>query len=349
MTQNICFFISDLEKSGGTQRILSILCNLLINHYDIYIIVNYAGEPFFNLDKRVNIIQLPRFKYIHLLRNWFIYNILKKYNIKTYISLDSNSILLNSLLLPKKTKLVLWEHFSLTNNFNKLHFIVSRHYAVLRCSSLILISEHEMSEWGKYNFLATEKSKLIYNPLSIDESDIDTSSRYHLKSFLAIGNNIDVKGFDILLKAWKDLKTEWLLKIVGLNEESIKRLNIIIKKNSLNNVQLYGREREITKFYKTSSVFLLPSRKEATPLVLIESQAYGMPAIVFNHLPGVLELIDNSAIITNYDESGKSFKKAIASIIEDEVLYNKLHSNAIKNSLRFTKTEFKDRWIKLLS
>lgn len=83
--------------------------------------------------------------------------------------------------------------------------------------------------------------------------------------------------------------------------------------------------------------------------MLIESQAYGIPAIVFNHLPSVLELIDDSAIIVNYDESGKSFTEAINSVVGNEVLYNTLHSNAIQNSLRFTKIEFREKWMEILS
>ncbi|WP_105245008.1 glycosyltransferase [Psychrobacter sp. Marseille-P5312] len=349
MTQNVCFLISDLEKSGGTQRILTLLCNLLADHYNVYIIITHEGEPFFTLDNRVNIISLPSMRFSHLQRSWDIYNILKKFNIDVYVNLDSNSILFYSLLLPKNTKLVLWEHFSLANNSNKPHFIASRHYATLRCSSLVLISKYEISEWSKYNPLAERKSKLIYNPLSIDESKIDTSNKYQMKSFLAIGNNIDVKGFDILVKIWHRIKEPSLLRIIGLEEDQIVFLQNIIDQTNIKNIELYGRVKNISNYYSTSSVLLLPSRKEATPLVLIESQAYGIPAIVFNHLPGVLELINKSATIVDYDESGESFLDAINTINENEDLYTTLHLNAIENAQRFKIKEFRDQWIRVLS
>ena len=57
-----------------------------------------------------------------------------------YINLDSNSILFNGFILPRKTKLILWEHFSLGTNFNKLIFKVSRFYAVLKCFKIIVLN-----------------------------------------------------------------------------------------------------------------------------------------------------------------------------------------------------------------
>lgn len=348
---NIAFLISSLSLSGGTQRILSCLCNLLIYNYNIYIIVNDDHEPFFDLDSRIKIVNIPKSnsKFNILNNNLYIYRILKDNNIVYYINLDANSIAFTSMFLPRRTKLVLWEHFALSTNFKKLHFIFSRHYAAIRCSSLVLISNSEMENWHHYNFLSKSKSKLIYNPLCINSSDLDKLNKYHKQYLLAIGNDIHIKGFDILLKAWKFLNTDKILRIIGLDIESINKLKINIQHNNLKNIELYGKEKNIEKFYESSSLFLLPSRKEATPLVLIESQAFGIPAIVFNNLPGVLELVDDSAITVEYDESGKSFKEAIENVIGDEVLYNTLHLNAIKNSLRFTKTKFKEEWMKLLS
>lgn len=350
MKKNICFLISDLERSGGTQRTLTFLSNLLVDKYNIFILVNRCGKVFFPLNNEINIIQIPQLPRKNILRrNFEIYKLLKKNNIDHYINLDSNSVIFNSILLPRKTKLILWEHFSLSGNFKKLHFTISRHYAAIRCTNLVLISKNEISDWNKFNPLAALKSTLIYNPLTIDADDVDKSNKYEEKYLLAIGNNIQIKGFDILLKAWKNTKTDRILRIVGLDNDSIRQLQGIIKKDNISNIEIYGNENDITKFYKSSSVFLLPSRKEATPLVLIESQAFGIPAIVFNHLPSVLELINESAIVVNYDESGRSFSEAIDKLLSNETVYNTLHSNTLKNSVRFTKTEFRDKWFEVLS
>lgn len=347
MKSNICFLISDLEKSGGTQRMLCCLCNLLADHFNIIIMVHSKGSSFFPLDPRVEIVVLPSASgYINT--NLEIYKILKNNKTKYYISLDSNSLILNGFFIPKFTKIILWEHFSIESNFRKFLFTVSRHYAVVRCKELVFLSKYEVTAWRKYNFIAKNKSELIYNPLSIDTSDIDSSNKMHLKTFLAIGNITNVKGFDILLDSWLALNTDWKLRIVGLKEDQLLDLKKLVDIKNIKNIELYGKVKNIQDFYKDASVFLLPSRKEATPLVLIESQAYGLPAIVFNHLPGVLELVNDSALIADFEKKSESFSSEMKSIISDHLLYERLHLNALKNADNFSLEIFKKKWLDVL-
>lgn len=347
MKSNICFLISDLESSGGTQRMLCCLCNLLVDHFNIIIMVHSEGDSFFPLDSRIEVNVLPTASgYLKI--NLEIYKILKTNKIKYYISLDSNSLILNGFLIPSFTRIILWEHFSIENNFKKLLFTISRHYAVIRCKKLVFLSKYEVMAWSKYSFIAKNKSELIYNPLSIDMNNIDKSNKMHLKIFLAIGNIISIKGFDILLDAWVALNTDWKLRIVGLKEDQILDLKKLVDIKNIKNIELYGKVKNIQDFYRDTSVFLLPSRVEATPLVLIESQAYGLPAIVFNHLPGVLELVDNSALIADFEKKEESFSKEMESIISDSSLYENLHLNALNNADKFNLENFKKRWLDIL-
>lgn len=348
MNKNISFLISDLKNSGGTQRMLCCLSNLLIDEFDITILISVKGDPFFYLDPRVQTIVLPSGKKNIIKRTLDIYNILQTNKTEYFINLDSNSILFNSILLPRTTKLILWEHFSITDNFEKPLFTISRHYGVYRCQKIVLLSKHEIKSWIEYNSHVKNKYRLIYNPLSIDIKDIETSNKMHLKTFLAIGNDVEVKGFDILLEAWKSITTDWILRIVGVNVEQMIELKELVKDKNIENVELYGKVKDIKSFYREASVFLLPSRKEATPLVLIESQAYGLPAIVFDHLPGVLELIDDSALVVSFENKEDSFLEAMKKISKDEVLYNDLHCNALRNSENYNKNNFKKKWLEVL-
>lgn len=344
---NIAFLIANLENSGGTQRILCFLCNLLVENFKISIIVHHGEKTFFNLDSRIKIINLSKKKGI-LTKNYAIYKTLKKEKIKYYINLDSNSIILNGFILPNHTNLILWEHFSITNNYKKWLFTISRHYAVIRCKKLVFISKHEVSEWKKYNPFSKKKSNLIYNPLTINAKKIDTSNRSHLKTFLAIGNDIYIKGFDILIDAWSLQKSDWKLRIVGLSYEQINILQKLITKKNLNNIELYEKSNNINEYYQQASAFLLTSRKEATPLVLVESQAYGLPAIVFDHLPGVLELINESAIIVDFEKKEKGFCDAINKLTKNILLYEKMHHSALENAKRFSDEIFKQKWLNIL-
>ena len=348
MKSNISFLISNLKNSGGTQRMLCCLCNLLVSDFNIVIIVNEEGESFFPLDPRVRVISLSNRSSSILQHNLEIYKILKKNTIKYYINIDSNSIILNSLFLPFYTKLILWEHFSIRDNYKKLLFTVSRHYAVLRCKKLIFLSNYEIEAWSQYNHLSHATSKLIYNPLALEKNIIDKSNKMYLKKFLAIGNDIDIKGFDLLIDAWGSIDSDWDLCIVGLDQAKIIRLESLINNKDVKNIELHGKVKNINDFYRAASVFLLPSRKDATPLVLVESQAYGLPAIVFDHLPGVLELVTDSALIVKFEEKDTGFSKAMELIINNRVLYESLHFNALSNAKRFSLEEFKKYWLEVL-
>jgi hypothetical protein len=54
---NLAFLIANLSNSGGTQRILTHLCNLLINEFNIIVLVNEEGKPFFPLNQKVKIMK----------------------------------------------------------------------------------------------------------------------------------------------------------------------------------------------------------------------------------------------------------------------------------------------------
>jgi glycosyltransferase involved in cell wall biosynthesis len=344
-----------LSAAGGTQRVLTTLANLLVKKYNVSIIVLNKKEPFFNLNKDVNvesIIKDSSNKISSLFQlNLKIYRFLKLMQCDYYISLDSNSVLMQSLCLPRKTKLIVWEHFSLSKNYNKLLYRFSRYYASKRAYQFVLLSKQEIKDWDKQYNIPVKKTNLIYNPVTIEEihgrNEMDL---YANKKVLAIGNNVHVKGFDILLEAWGLLDINgWTLEIVGLStDELIKAEKNISKYKFQNEVILTGPTTNITAKYTGASIYCLTSRMEATPLVLIESQFIGLPAVIFDNCEGPIELLQDSGIVVNYSNVIK-YKEAIESLINSRELFDKFSLNARKNSLRFGHEEFYNNWKDILN
>lgn len=340
----ILFYIGTLSASGGTQRMLCLLCNLLIDYFDITILVHKSGDSFFDLNENVKVIELNG----NLLqKNIQIYKILKKTKSKYYINLDSNSVLFNGFFLPSFTKLIIWEHFSIQNNYKKWLFTLSRKYAVWRAYKFILLTENEVKLWNEKYELSKNKCTVILNPLTIPIENINTSNKFDYKTILAIGNNINVKGFDLLIEAWKQIETDWKLKIVGLSEVEINELQTLINESNIENVTLFPRS-DIETFYKQSSVFVLSSRKEAAPLVLIESQSYGIPIIAFDHLESVKEILNDSGIIADFSNPINSLIKKINAITLDKNLYNEYHLKSLENAKLFSLDSFKEKWMNVL-
>lgn len=329
---------------------LTLLANLLCNDFKIIIMIYQEEGTYFKLNEHIEIIEINNFKSSLLKTNLNIYKILKTHNCDYYISLDSNSVILNGFFLPFKTKLIIWEHFSIMNNFNKFLFKISRFYSVLRADRFVLLSKNEILDWNKNYKLPSSKTVLIYNPITINRKKVLLENKSKFKTILAIGNNIEVKGFDMLIEIWSSMpKMDWNLKIIGLPEEQIIKAEILISKlNFQNEIFVQGSEIDIEGVYNETSIFCLTSRKEATPLVLIESQTFGIPAVVFNNSPGVLEIIQDSALISKFADKN-DFKNNLLTLMLDSNLYEQVHQKALDNSLRFSQNEFKNKWLEILN
>ena len=57
-------------------------------------------------------------------------------------------------------------------------------------------------------------------------------------------------------------------------------------------MNIYPPSKDVENIYLNSSIFVLPSRFEGLPLVLMESMHYGLPSVAFDCNCGPSDLID---------------------------------------------------------
>jgi len=166
------------------------------------------------------------------------------------------------------------------------------------------------------------KTTVIYNPLTIEPGPrCDINS----KTFLAVGRMSPLhKGFDILIKAFAlfaEQNKEWRLNIVGDGPEK-ESLQELIDGNDLSDrITIYPFTKDIQRYYSTASVFVLSSRWEGFPLVIMEALAHGLP-IIASDIPVCKEFLnstDFSFLFKNEDSESLS-----------EALYDITNSNQIK-------------------
>jgi glycosyltransferase involved in cell wall biosynthesis len=111
---------------------------------------------------------------------------------------------------------------------------------------------------------------------------------------LAVGALIPVKGFDVLLKALHllPMDTHYVLTIVGEGPER-PALQARIKHYGLEEKVILKSElpyRDIPEIMASSDLFVLSSRAEGRPNVVVEAIASGLP-VVSSDLPGVHGLV----------------------------------------------------------
>ena len=140
------------------------------------------------------------------------------------------------------------------------------------------------------------KTKCIYNPFYKIKSNKYLNKCIFKKNslkILSIGRLTVQKDYPTLLKAFKlihsDNKPE--LIIIGKGKEYKNLKKFIVLNNLQNNVKLLGYQPDAYNFIKMCDIFVLTSRYEGLPNVLLEAQYYKKYIISSNCPTGPREIL----------------------------------------------------------
>ena len=106
-----------------------------------------------------------------------------------------------------------------------------------------------------------------------------TPNRY----FLAVGRFVPEKGFDDLVKAFANLKTDWKLVIAGdADHQTPYSEQLKLKAKNNKNIVLTGfiQGDALNEVYSHAGLFVMPSYHEGLPIVLLEALSYGIKALI---------------------------------------------------------------------
>ena len=172
------------------------------------------------------------------------------------------------------------------------------------------------------------------------------SFKYNYKNVVAIGNLSARKGFDNLLKVFSRLKNEKIILHIlgdGKDRELLIQMKDFL---GLKNVIFHGRQENPYEFLKYADLFVLSSRYEGFPNVLLEAGACGTYSLANNCPGGINEIIQNeiNGEIGNIDNH-EDFSQKIMKILQQN--YDK---EWIKNSIksRFSKEIILNKYEKVL-
>lgn len=144
-----------------------------------------------------------------------------------------------------------------------------------------------------YPFSSVKEDDILSEPISEDEkmklrSELGMSEK---RIVLSVGQFIYRKGYDVLLKACKELSEDIGVYIVGgeATEEYLS-LQKELKLSRVHFVGFMGRER-LSRYYMAADLFVLPTREDIWGLVVNEAMAYGLPVITTDKCVAGLEMI----------------------------------------------------------
>jgi glycosyltransferase involved in cell wall biosynthesis len=107
---------------------------------------------------------------------------------------------------------------------------------------------------------------------------------------LAVGRLEKVKGFDLLIQSWINIKDN--LIIIGSGKEYNSLINLISHHNLDTKIQIISEmsQEDLVTYYKNASMLVISSRSEGGPRVALEALYQEIPVISTNvgHMPEIL-------------------------------------------------------------
>ena len=213
---------------------------------------------------------------------------------------------------------------------------------VRKYDKFIVLTEEDKPDWGQLNNI-----QVIPNANTFETEQFSLLEK---KVVLAAGRYGYQKNFEDLIHAWHIVHSnnpDWILNIRG---QGLDNLQPLIDSLSLNSSISIGHSNDMLKECLNSSIFALSSRYEGLPMVILETQACGLPTVSYTCKCGPRDIItdgENGFLVDTGDINGLA--QNIIRLIEDESLRKKMGESAKMNSKRFSENVIMKKWDDLFS
>jgi len=281
----VFFNISSLKSRSGSERVACILANQLVEilDYDVTIINRDANfnDVAYPLNDRICVKKIPgsQFQYYKGLVSFVSQ---EKPDIVIVHNMGKLSLLCS--LIPNINRLVSLEHVSFISRPIIIQLLTKLLYK--KIDQVIALTNSDKSYFDKFH------QNVIVLP-NFSPFPVIEKKDFKQKQIVAIGRLTDQKNYIHLLKAWEKIFhkiLDWKLCIYGDGEHK-NLLNEYIQSNAIKNVYLKESTSDIKSVYNTSSFFVMSSKYEGLPMVLIEAQSFGLPIISYNCPNGPSDIV----------------------------------------------------------
>lgn len=167
---------------------------------------------------------------------------------------------------------------------------------------------------------------------------------------LAVGRLVHQKGFDLLIDAFSQVTAafpKWSLVIIGDGPERASLQAQIDQKEMSSKVHLIGTTAAMDTWYDRADLFVLSSRYEGFPNVLLEAMAKGRPVVSFDCLSGPRALISSAdaGVLVPIDHGAEGLSGELKKLMSDERLRKALGKKATYVREAFSTEKILEDWV----
>lgn len=356
----IVFLVSSLG-SGGAERVAATLCNAWCARGNNVILVptfSGKGECFFELSSDIRIVyladlvagrkrsiinQLSRLKMLRKLikaeRPDAIVSFLSNVNVAAIIATTGIDIPL--VVCERTDPFVFPTPFSL-RWARKLTY---RFANALVVQTKNVASKFVADKWN-IQILRVIGNAIPESVLGVRHKDSTDRIVHHL---LAIGRMDEGKQFDRLIKVFADIASDnesWNLRIVGDGPLREKLMQQVIDLGLDKRVEMPGRIENVGAEFSCADIFVLTSKFEGFPNVLLEAMAAGLPCVTYDCQSGPREMsLDGQVAMLVALNDERALGQALARLMSDRELRHTLGNQAMRSVIeRYSADRVMRQW-----
>ena len=351
--RKIDFVIGKMD-AGGAQRVIANLANYLVEKNCQIRIITFREGDAYELNSEIERIRYDNLKIFRRVIVSSFFSLLQFYSKKSnrpdIISAHIGEMGFPTIPVARlyRIKIVISEHsnhFTEQKKFNK-RFLWKYWYG--NADAITVLTNYDLPFFRKIN----RNTIVMENPCSFDVMETNNPNRERV--ILAVGNlnRYTHKGFDTLIKLVAPILAKypnWKLKIIGSGSRGEEYLKSLITDQEVSNQIIFtGYRSEVREIMANSEIFILPSRWEGLPMVLLEALSQRMACIAFDCKTGPSEIIeDNYNGFLIEDQNVKMMSEKLSALIDDKELRLKFQNNAPKILEKYSLEKVGKKWMDL--
>ena len=294
--------------AGGAERVMTLLAGALAaRDHEVWLVtLTRSGDDFFSVDTRVRRLGLGltgdspnmlRGLWANLRRLRALRRIVSTVEPHAVLSfMTSMNVLMILACIRLRVRVVVSERVDPAAHMENRIWTDLRSL-LYQSAHAVVVQTENIADWFRKRLGRRARIVVIPNPV-VPASGVEVGARESERFILSAGRLAHQKGFDLLIRAFAAAapRTRQLqLVIAGEGPQGRYLRDLAAELGVGPRVSFPGQVRDLRALMEVAMAFILPSRYEGFPNVLLEALAAGVPCVAADCPGGTREILANGA------------------------------------------------------